>query len=502
MNFLTTNNFDSCLLVHGAANSQTGIVAAELLTDENGAPQDIRILAVNEALGEHTGLSVHELPGKQLLKDTPLLQQDPDLLHQIAFRVTNNLTERFQFDCAPLKRSFNINFITLPVPNLFYLEVDNITAAPNSPGAHLQQTNQLLSRALDSVADIISILRPDKTIVDLNRAGLDHYRLQTPLPKNIKCYEINSFDHACKNCPLVHAQQTELPVKVESFSNINGHFYECTATPMFTQDGTIGYFIVQQRDIQLQKQTQAVLYEAKKRAEASEQLKTEFLANVSHELRTPLNAILGFCQILEDETLDEEQQQMLNYIAEGGETLKKQIDILLTHTKLTRHELKPHFEVTNLYEIVQQVVTLLTECLKDKPVTILFDWSPDVPVLVETDYDLLLQILMQIGENAVKFTAEGIINMRVDLISRKADTACIQFTVKDTGIGVHSLQDRDILTPFVQGDGSATRKHGGLGLGLSIASNLTKLLDGIVEFDKDATDGASFSVTLPMEVVN
>jgi signal transduction histidine kinase/DNA-binding response OmpR family regulator len=232
---------------------------------------------------------------------------------------------------------------------------------------------------------------------------------------------------------------------------------------------------------------------ARDRAEAASLAKSRFLATVSHEIRTPLNGVLGLAQLLAATRLDAEQASYVDAIAASGRSLAQLIDDILDFSKIEAGKVELRTESFALAPLVEGVVELLAPRAEGKALEIASFIAANVPERMEGDPARIRQVLVNLAGNAVNFTAEGGVGLRVELDPRGA----LVFRIIDTGPGVAPGAREMIFEEFEQGDGSSTRRHGGTGLGLAISRHLAKLMGGRLEIEDGAGPGAVFAFTLP-----
>lgn len=234
---------------------------------------------------------------------------------------------------------------------------------------------------------------------------------------------------------------------------------------------------------------------------ASGKLKSEFVANVSHEIRTPLAGLMGMAELLStNPDLDQETREIADYILSSSHSLLAIVNDLLDFSKLEAGKLtlyKTYFSIKNVVEEVARSVRVTAD---KKGLPVLTEIDPKLPPTVLGDEGRLVQILLNFASNAVKFTEQGNVRIAAKLESISGNTARVRIAVSDTGIGISPDAKQKLFAPFVQADGSTTRKYGGTGLGLSIAKKLAKLMSAEIEMDSEPGKGSTFSVILPLEL--
>ncbi|NOH60645.1 ATP-binding protein [Vibrio sp. RE88] len=243
-----------------------------------------------------------------------------------------------------------------------------------------------------------------------------------------------------------------------------------------------------------------VMEEAKKSAEQSSVAKARFLANMSHEMRTPLNAIIGLSQKEYYEGSDEQTRQFLSMINRSGDHLLKLINNVLDLSKIEQGKSKLEQEDFYLSELVDISKTVFINFDKKHDVEVFFSLSLESNFKIRSDRTKLVQIINNLGYNAIKFTASGYVDINVAL-RREGQSGQLIITVKDTGIGMAAEQLEKVFQEFTQGDDSITRKYGGTGLGLSICQSLASLLGGTIDVRSVPDAGSEFTVDIPVEIV-
>ncbi|HON56639.1 MAG TPA: ATP-binding protein, partial [bacterium] len=346
----------------------------------------------------------------------------------------------------------------------------------------LQEQSSILNGVIQSTNDLLYYKNSSFQFMGCNDAFLKFiklnqndilYKTAVEIHTAIKLTDFEKYEQS-----VVQENKT-IEQEVSFLINDETQYYIFTFTPLKdTNQESIGV-LVNGHNISHFKKAEQEILRAKQLSDESNMLKSQFLANVSHEIRTPMNAILNFSDFLLNEPLTEHQREYANAIYQSGENLLELINDLLDISKIEANRLTFESISFSMEKLIYDIIPLIRARAQEKHIDVILQMD-DFKYYVIGDPTRLRQIFINLLSNAVKFTEKGQVLFSIKILCEHSDDYCIEIKVQDTGIGIPSDKLDVIFQPFLQVDGSMTRKYGGTGLGLAITKKLIEQMHGAI----------------------
>ncbi len=370
----------------------------------------------------------------------------------------------------------------------------------------VQAERQRFNNVLDILPAYVVLLTPDYRVPFANRFFEERFGKSS----GRCCYEyLFHRTEPCENCETFKVLKTNAPYRWE-WTGPDGRNYDIYDFPFTDADGSplimeMGIDITERKqaeqalkdvNVRLEQRVEertAALAAAKLGAEEANQAKGRFLANVSHELRTPMNAILGMVDLALGKPIDPAARDCLQTAKDSADLLLALLNDLLDSAKIESGKMELESAPFSLRHVLDQTAQVLIVRASEKGITFSCHVPPEVPDGLVGDQVRLRQVLLNLAGNGIKFTERGEVAVRVRVESHSERDVCLEFAVRDTGIGIPQADLEHIFQPFTQADLSTTRQFGGTGLGLAIAASLVRLMGGRIGVESRCGQGSTFS---------
>ncbi len=447
---------------------------------------------------------INILPRAEITAEMELAKAEKRDCFHFLHRLANGEVRQVEVHSGPLQIGERL---------LLYSIILDISARRAAEAALISEAERL-SALLETASDGIHILNEAGNLIEFS----DSFAAMLGYTnKEISRLNVADWDDQIPKSKIQEMIQVlvKSPQKFETrHRRKNGTVIDVEINAKGFEIGGTTYLYAASRDITERKQNEAelkrhrdhleelveerttALYVAKEAAETANRAKTTFLANMSHELRTPMNAIMGLTAIALRRTIDPQQINQLTKVNQASQRLLGIINDILDIAKIEAERLSLERTDFKLGSVLENLRVLIGDKAAERGLRLRIDLPPELAdQLLSGDRLRLGQILVNLAGNALKFTTEGSISVRVQKIDERPNDIVLRFEVRDTGIGISAEDQRRLFTAFEQGDGSVTRRFGGAGLGLAISKRLAQMMGGAIGADSRPGTGSLFWFT-------
>ncbi len=485
---------------------------SSIVVDKNG---DIKFVSKN--IGRLSGFEAEELLG------IPLIKCIPADFHEPITNVINNMSTTASYEDSmqvliitkaqqrkwvscrmyPVKDSAgNIQELQLMLWDIdkekkLQLQLD-VAEMENSHQQHLLQTVINLSPA------IVYLKKPDGEYVLTNSKMKEVTGTRTDKEVTLFMAEYNSGERAEKFLAEERTvvEDKQVVTSEEDFFHADGKVssFWLMKLPIFDENGNVEYICGFYTDVTVMKQSEQIIVQARKEAEQAKEAQELFLANMSHEIRTPMNGIIGLTNLVMGSTLSIDQRDYMESIQESAQNLLSIINDLLDFSKIKSG--KFHLEVAdfNPDSAIKKAIYPLNFKANEKNISLKCYIDTTVPNMIKGDALRLHQVITNLVGNAIKFTHQGLVEVKVYAVSKTDTTIILGIDVIDSGIGIIEEKLKDVFESYAQSDTNTSRLYGGTGLGLAIVKQLAELQDGTVSVKSEIGKGSTFTVHIPYAI--
>ena len=365
------------------------------------------------------------------------------------------------------------------------------------------RTQTEMAQIFNAAGSAMRVLDANRVVLQANDAYLKLHGYTREEVIGSRCSDYTHDKDKCPSCAVtrvLNGQPKAAETTMHRRKDGEERYCDIVATPFLSPEGELLGVIEDCRDVTDLVESQKVMQRAALAAEEANRAKSEFLANMSHEIRTPMNAIIGMSYLALQTDLTNKQHGYLNSIKNSAKSLLHIINDILDFSKIEAGRMDIEQVDFELDEVLQGLASLDAVKLADSKVELQLDVEPDVPFTLVGDPLRLGQVLINLVGNAIKFTDQGEVVVRVRHQSTVKNRITLLFSVSDTGVGMTEEQLEKLFHAFSQADMSTTRRFGGTGLGLSISKKLVEIMGGSIFVESTLNQGSTFYFTVPFNL--
>ena len=360
------------------------------------------------------------------------------------------------------------------------------------------RTQTEMAQIFNAAGSGMRVLDTSRVILQANDAFLKLHGFTREEIIGIKCSNHTHTPDKCPTCAVtrvLNGAPKAAETTVHRCKNGEEIYCDIVATPFLSPEGELLGVIEDCRDVTDLVESQKAMQKAALAAEEANRAKSEFLANMSHEIRTPMNAVIGMSYLALQTKLTGKQHSYLSSIRDSAKSLLRIINDILDFSKIEAGRMDIEHVDFELDEVLQGLASLDIVKLAESKVELRIDVEPDVPFTLMGDPLRLGQVLINLVGNAIKFTDQGEVCVRVQRSQAHGNQMTLLFSISDTGVGMSEEQKQKLFHAFSQADMSTTRRFGGTGLGLSISKRLVEMMGGTISVESKPDQGSTFCFT-------
>ena len=492
----------SMLEQHILRSPLIGYSFRRIILDDSGRAIDYEFLEVNDAFERFTGLARADVMGRSARKIVPGIESASfDWLGVYGEVALYGGSKEFEQYSELLGRWFRVHAYS---DRKYYFTVLFLDVTEGKKQAEeLEQEAARRSLLMEQSRDGIVILDENGGVYEANKKFAEMLRYPFESIRRLTVFDweflyprehliemLRAVDEKGDHFETKHRRRDGSILDVEI--STNAAWFDCRKL----------IFCVC-RDVTERKRAEKTLLETlanarilQREAESANRAKSTFLANMSHEIRTPLNGVIGFLGLLAETPLDAVQKEYIEYIDTSARVLLDILSNVLDISKIEAERLDLHAVPSDIHRTIEQSVAPLRPAAAEKNIALSANVNDNVPARAIFDPVRLEQVLVNLTNNAVKFTERGSVTLSVRFAPLKENEGAFTFSVTDTGIGIPPEERKLVFEPFYQADNSNTRKYGGIGLGLSISQRLLQMMGSTLEIHSVPGEGSSFFFTL------
>lgn len=462
---------------------------------------DGRYLQVNRSLCNILGYTEHELLQTTFTAITNCDDVSTSLVY--AQQLLNREISAYQIEKRYIHKLGHTVWVLLAVslardgtgkPLYFIAQIQDITERRRAAEA-LEQERRQLRNIIDSAPVAMAMFDRDMKYIAHSRQWLDDYGLEGQALIGRSNVEVLPDIPERWKAIYIRALQGETfthPEDIWERANGDVIYVRWAVRPWYLSDSMAGGVVVATHRVN-------ELVEAREAALEASRLKSEFIATVSHEIRTPMNSIIGMTELLMRTRLADDQYEFAGIVRDSAHALLAIINDILDFSKIEAGTFSLDIQDFTVRALIESTVESLRAKAHEKQIALKINVDPEVPLCLRGDPGRLRQVLLNLGDNAVKFTHQGEVLVSATVEALSADRVTVRFSVSDTGIGIAEGARVRIFQPFTQVDGSSTRKYGGTGLGLAISKRFVELMRGSIGVESVSGRGSTFWFSIPLE---